>query len=172
MVEGFGGAPSGRSDIDWAKGGQRLTELLAGRLRRASGWNDEPQGGERQASKPPNDRQTARRVASCQPHWLQPGTPRTPIGQGAGNRRRNANWASGPTLLERSNEGRSAPGQAPAKLAAVEPHEPRLGRLRLENCRTNPPLAGEAFDELHGLVDYFGVTFAYAFGYARFQVVA
>lgn len=36
-----------------------VTELLAGRLRRASGWNDEPQG-ERQASKPPNDRQTAR----------------------------------------------------------------------------------------------------------------
>ena len=169
---GSGGAPSGRSAIDWTKGGPRLTELLAGRLRRASGWNDEPTGGGRQASKPPNDRQTPRRVASCQPHWLQSEAARTPIGQGAGNRRRNANWASGPTLLERSNEERPASSRAPAKLTTVGPREPRLGRLLLENCRTNPPLAGEAFDELHGLVDYFAVTFAYAFGYARFQVVA
>lgn len=168
---GSGGAPSGRSDIDWAKDSQRLTELLAGRLRRASGWNGESQA-KRQASKPPNDRQTARRVASCQPHWLQSEAARTSIGQGAGNRRRNANGASGPTLLERLNEEQPTPDRASAELAAVGPREPRLARLRLENCRTNPPLAGEALDELHCLVDYFSVAFAYAFGYARFQVVA
>lgn len=47
-----------------------------------------------------------------------------------------------------------------------------IGRLRSGTSRTNPPLAGETFDELHGLVNYFGVAFAYAFGYARFQMVA
>ena len=31
---------------------------------------------------------------------------------------------------------------------------------------------GETLDELHGLVNYFGIAFAYAFGYAGFQVVA
>lgn len=75
-------------------------------------------------------------------------------------------------MFERSNEGRPAPGRAPAELAAVGAREPRLGRLRLENRRTNPPLAGEALDELHGLVDYFGVAFTHPFSYACFQVVA
>lgn len=49
---------------------------------------------------------------------------------------------------------------------------PGLAGTRSGTNRTNPPLAGEALDELHGLVDYFGIAFAYAFGYARFQVVA
>lgn len=53
-----------------------------------------------------------------------------------------------------------------------DPHESQLGRLRSGTSRTNPPLAGETFDELHGLVNYLGVAFAYAFGYARFQMVA
>lgn len=53
-----------------------------------------------------------------------------------------------------------------------DPHESQLGRLRSGTSRTNPPLAGETLDELHGLVNYFGVAFAYAFGYARFQMVA
>lgn len=53
-----------------------------------------------------------------------------------------------------------------------DPHESQLDRLRSSTSRTNPPLVGETFDELHGLVNYFGVAFAYAFGYARFQMVA
>lgn len=48
----------------------------------------------------------------------------------------------------------------------------QLDRLRSGTSRANPPLAGETLDELHGLVNYFGVAFAYAFGYARFQMVA
>lgn len=148
-----------RSALNRTLGGQAATSVGGGTANHRQ--------NARQAS-----RQTPRRVASSQPHRLQSEAARTPIGQGAGNRRRNANWANRPTLLKRSNEGRSAFGRTPAELAAVGPREPRLGRLLLENCRTNPPLAGEAFDELHGLVDYFGVTFAYAFGYARFQVVA
>lgn len=148
-----------------------LNRTLGGQAATSVGVERRTTGG-RQASKPPNDRQTARRVASRQPHRLQSEAARTPIGQGAGNRRRNANWANRQTLLKRSNEGRPAFSRAPAKLAAVGPREPRLSRLRLENCRTNPPLAGEALDKLHCLVDYFGVTFTYAFGYTRFQVVA
>ncbi len=53
-----------------------------------------------------------------------------------------------------------------------DPHESQLGRLRSGTSRTNPPLVGETLDELHGLVNYFGVAFAYAFDYARFQMVA
>lgn len=53
-----------------------------------------------------------------------------------------------------------------------DPHESQLDRLRSSSSRTNPPLVGEALDELHGLVNYFGIAFAYAFGYARFQMVA
>lgn len=53
-----------------------------------------------------------------------------------------------------------------------DPHESKLDRLRSGTSRANPPLAGETLDELHGLVNYFGVAFAYAFGYARFQMVA
>lgn len=61
---------------------------------------------------------------------------------------------------------------AAAVSSSQDPHESQLGRLRSGTSRTNPPLAGETFDELHGLVNYFGVAFAYAFGYARFQMVA
>lgn len=53
-----------------------------------------------------------------------------------------------------------------------DPHESQLDRLRSGTSRTNPLLVGETLDELHGLVNYFGVAFAYAFGYARFQMVA
>lgn len=53
-----------------------------------------------------------------------------------------------------------------------DPHESQLDRLRSSSSRTNPPLVGETLDELHGLVNYFGIAFAYAFGYARFQMVA
>lgn len=56
--------------------------------------------------------------------------------------------------------------------ASRDPHESQLGRLRSGTSRTNPPLAGETLDELHGLVNYFGIAFAYAFGYARFQMFA
>lgn len=52
------------------------------------------------------------------------------------------------------------------------PDESQLDRLRSSTSRTNPPLVGETLDELHGLVNYFGVAFAYAFDYARFQMVA
>lgn len=61
---------------------------------------------------------------------------------------------------------------AAAVSGSRDPHESQLGRLRSGTSRTNPPLAGETFDELHGLVNYFGVAFAYAFGYAGFQMVA
>lgn len=67
-------------------------------------------------------------------------------------------------------------GQLQRQSAAVggsqDPHESQLDRLRSSTSRANPPLAGETFDELHGLVNYFGVAFAYAFDYARFQMVA
>lgn len=53
-----------------------------------------------------------------------------------------------------------------------DPHESKLDRLQSGTNRANPPLVGETLDELHGLVNYFGITFAYAFGYARFQMVA
>lgn len=53
-----------------------------------------------------------------------------------------------------------------------DPHESQLDRLQSGTSRTNPPLVGETLDELHGLVNYFGVAFAYAFDYARFQMVA
>ena len=53
-----------------------------------------------------------------------------------------------------------------------DPHESQLDRLQSGANRANPPLVGETLDELHGLVNYFGVAFAYAFGYARFQMVA
>lgn len=52
------------------------------------------------------------------------------------------------------------------------PDESQLDRLRSSSSQTNPPLVGETLDELHGLVNYFGIAFAYAFGYARFQMVA
>ncbi len=69
-------------------------------------------------------------------------------------------------------------GELPAERTAnqtggsQDPHESQLGRLRSSSSRTNPPLVGETLDELHGLVNYFGIAFAYAFGYARFQMVA
>ena len=53
-----------------------------------------------------------------------------------------------------------------------DPHESQLDRLQSGTSRANPPLVGETLDELHGLVNYFGIAFAYAFGYARFQMVA
>lgn len=53
-----------------------------------------------------------------------------------------------------------------------DPHESQLDRLQSGTSRANPPLVGETLDELHGLVNYFGIAFAYAFGYAGFQVVA
>lgn len=53
-----------------------------------------------------------------------------------------------------------------------DPHESQLDRLQSGTNRANPPLVGETLDELHGLVNYFGVAFAYAFDYARFQMVA
>lgn len=56
--------------------------------------------------------------------------------------------------------------------ASRDPHESQLDRLQSGTSRANPLLVGETLDELHGLVNYFGVAFAYAFGYARFQMVA
>lgn len=53
-----------------------------------------------------------------------------------------------------------------------DPRESQLDRLQSGTSRANPPLVGETLDELHGLVNYFGIAFAYAFGYARFQMVA
>lgn len=53
-----------------------------------------------------------------------------------------------------------------------DPHESQLDRLQSGTSRANPHLVGETLDELHGLVNYFGIAFAYAFGYARFQMVA
>ena len=69
-------------------------------------------------------------------------------------------------------------GKLPAERTANQtggsrdPHESQLGRLRSGTSRANPPLVGKTLDELHGLVNYFGIAFAYAFGYARFQMVA
>ena len=63
-------------------------------------------------------------------------------------------------------------GSLGAVSSSRDPHESQLDRLRSSTSRANPPLAGEALDELYGFVDYLGIAFAYAFGYAGFQVVA
>lgn len=61
---------------------------------------------------------------------------------------------------------------AAAVSSSRDPHESQLDRLQSGTNRANPPLVSETLDELHGLVNYFGVAFAYAFDYARFQMVA
>lgn len=86
------------------------------------------------------------------------------IGGGELPAERTANQTGGGRYLHE----RGSLGGSQQQSAAVRIHT----RLRSSSSRTNPPLVGETLDELHGLVNYFGIAFAYAFGYARFQMVA
>ena len=117
-------------------GGSRTAQRAGCDERRGGTANH--RGNARQASRRTTDKQPAEWQAA-NPHWLQSEAARTPIGQGAGNRRWNANWASRPTMLKRSNEEQLMPDRASAELAAVGPHEPRLGRLRQETAEQARP---------------------------------
>ena len=78
-------------------------------------------------------------------------------------------------ILADGNYGGSLGGsqqQSAAVSSSRDPHESQLDRLRSSISRANPLLVSEALDKLHGLVNYFGIAFAYAFGYTRFQMVA
>lgn len=169
----IGGSRTSQRAVGHRLGERRsaLNRTLGGQAATSVGVERRTTGG-RRASKPPNDRQTA--LSGKLP--THTGYSRKPHGRQLDRVRETAGGmptelAGQHCLSDRTKSGRHPVGHQP-NWRQSDHANPGLAGTWSGTSRTNPPLAGETLDELHGLVNYFGIAFAYAFGYARFQMVA